>query len=77
METMSLAVMPDLRVTLTAQMQLAVGANDRKFRDIANTLVATNSSLRLHVVANSGHDPTLEAPAALAETIASAVEMYE
>lgn len=78
MVTMSLSVMPDLRATLaTAPIQLMVGANDRKFRGIADALVVTTPSLELHVVANSGHDPTLEAPIALADSIANALKVYQ
>jgi 2-succinyl-6-hydroxy-2,4-cyclohexadiene-1-carboxylate synthase len=78
MATMSLAGMPNMRASLATQStQLIVGANDNKFRDIANALVAATPSLRLHVVADSGHDPTLEAPVALSQTITNALHVYQ
>jgi pimeloyl-ACP methyl ester carboxylesterase len=47
-----------------------VGADDERFRALAGAAVAASPALTVDVIAGSGHDPTLEAPLALANVIA-------
>jgi 2-succinyl-6-hydroxy-2,4-cyclohexadiene-1-carboxylate synthase len=49
-----------------------VGADDAKFLAVARTLVHEAPALVIDVVDGSGHDPTLEAPVALAAIITRA-----
>jgi 2-succinyl-6-hydroxy-2,4-cyclohexadiene-1-carboxylate synthase len=75
MDVLGLAAMPDLRATLVEKARrahLVVGADDARFVAIARTLVHQAPDLVCDVVANSGHDPTLEQPAELAAIIARA-----
>ena len=66
LEVMGLAEMPDYRGAITAdRCVLIAGAHDPKYLAIARALPAP-----LEVIADSGHDPTLEQPAMLADAIA-------
>ncbi len=72
LEVMGLAEMPDYRGELAAhrdQIALIAGADDIKYAAIAQTLPSTSVEL----IADSGHDPTLEQPRELAAAIARAV----
>ena len=64
LEVMGLAEMPDYRGTVG--VELVAGADDAKFVAIARTMGAP-----LRLIADSGHDPTLEQPRALAVTLAA------
>jgi len=65
LETMGLAEMPDYRAAITAERcTLIAGAEDAKYLAIARALPAP-----LEVIADCGHDATLEQPAALAAVI--------
>lgn len=65
LEVMGLAEMPDYRGLIDpTRVSLIVGANDAKYVAIARAL-----GLPCEVIAQSGHDPTLEQPAALAGAI--------
>lgn len=69
LDVMGLAAMPDYRAAVTAdRVHLVAGAEDAKFLAIARTLPAP-----LTVIADCGHDATLEQPAALADVIANAL----
>jgi len=68
LEVMGLAEMPDYRGVVDARCALLVGADDAKFVAIAEALPAP-----VEHIAGSGHDPTLEQPAALAAAIARAL----
>jgi 2-succinyl-6-hydroxy-2,4-cyclohexadiene-1-carboxylate synthase len=71
--TLGLAEMPDYRAALTgARVHLVAGAEDAKFLAIARELAA-EAALPLDVVDESGHDPTLDAPAALAAVVGGAL----
>ncbi len=73
LEVMGLAEMPDYRAAIAAQpdrFALIAGADDAKYVALARTLPA-----RLVVVADSGHDPTLEQPAALARAVEQALAL--
>lgn len=59
---MGLAAMPDLRAAVDDRAVLIAGALDAKFTALHATLAARAH----HAIADSGHDPTLEQPAALA-----------
>jgi 2-succinyl-6-hydroxy-2,4-cyclohexadiene-1-carboxylate synthase len=75
LDVLGLGVMPDLAPALTARAaraHLVVGADDAKFVALARTLAHQAPDLVIDVVDGSGHDPTLEAPAVLAATIARA-----
>lgn len=75
MEVLGLAAMPDLRDALVRRAHrahLVVGADDAKFLAVARTLVHQAPALVIDVVDGSGHDPTLEQPAALAAIITRA-----
>jgi 2-succinyl-6-hydroxy-2,4-cyclohexadiene-1-carboxylate synthase len=74
LDHMGLAAMPDLTAALiarAARAHLVVGAGDAKFAPIARALVAAAPGLGLDVIDGSGHDPTLDQPAALAAVIAT------
>jgi 2-succinyl-6-hydroxy-2,4-cyclohexadiene-1-carboxylate synthase len=67
LEVMGLAAMPDYRGAVTAaRASLIAGADDPKYVAIARAHAAP-----LAVIAGSGHDPTLEQPARLADAIAA------
>jgi len=68
LETMGLAEMPDYRADVDDRFALIAGADDAKFVAIARAL-----PVQLELVADSGHDPLLEQPAALAEAIDRAI----
>ncbi len=75
LDVLGLGVMPDLAPALTARADRAhvvVGADDTKFVAIARTLAHQAPAVVIDVVDGSGHDPTLEAPAVLAATVARA-----
>lgn len=65
LEVMGLAEMPDYRSHVDARCTLVVGAEDAKYVAIARALPA-----RVEVLADCGHDPTLEQPRALAALLA-------
>lgn len=72
LEVMGLAEMPDYRAALAAyrdRIALIAGADDATYAALAQSLPAVSVEL----VADSGHDPTLEQPAALASAIARAL----
>lgn len=72
MTALGLGAMPDLADALLARAdraRLIVGADDAKFTAIAAALAARAPALGPTVIAASGHDPTLEQPAALAAAI--------
>lgn len=70
---MGLAEMPDYRaVVRDANVHLVAGADDGKFVAIAHDLAA-EAALPLDVLPRSGHDPTLDAPAALAAVVVDAL----
>jgi 2-succinyl-6-hydroxy-2,4-cyclohexadiene-1-carboxylate synthase len=72
LEVLGLAEMPDYRAAVTRERcALIAGADDARFVAIARGLPAP-----LEVIADSGHDPTLEQPAALARTIARLVSAW-
>ena len=56
--------MPDYRGAVDARFALIAGADDAKYVAIARSLPAP-----LELVADSGHDPLLEQPTALAAAI--------
>jgi 2-succinyl-6-hydroxy-2,4-cyclohexadiene-1-carboxylate synthase len=69
LETMGLAEMPDYRGAITggaigSRIALIAGGDDARYVAIARSLGAP-----LEIVADSGHDPLLEQPAALAAAI--------
>ncbi len=72
LETMGLAAMPDYRAELAthaSQIALLVGADDEKYASMVRALPAVS----FETIPDAGHDPTLEAPEALAAAIARAV----
>ncbi len=76
LDVLGLGAMPDLRETLVSRHRCAhliVGGDDDKFLAVARTLQHVAPALPIDVVDGSGHDPTLEAPAALAATLVRAV----
>jgi 2-succinyl-6-hydroxy-2,4-cyclohexadiene-1-carboxylate synthase len=75
LDVMGLAEMPDYRPVLAGladRIALVVGADDDKFVAIARGMPAAS----LELVHGSGHDPTLEAPTALAAAIARAAAAW-
>jgi len=67
LEAMGLAEMPDYRGAITAdRVALVAGADDAKY-----VAIARQFSVSVVTVPDSGHDPTLEQPQALARIIAS------
>ncbi len=72
MDALGLAAMPSLRAALLARAdraRLVVGADDAKFTALAAALAAAAPPLGPTVIPGSGHDPTLEQPAALAAAL--------
>lgn len=68
LEAMGLAEMPDYRAQVDARIALIAGAADPKYLAIARALPAP-----LTVIADSGHDPVLEQPAALTRALHDAL----
>jgi 2-succinyl-6-hydroxy-2,4-cyclohexadiene-1-carboxylate synthase len=68
LETMGLAEMPDYRALVDDRVAVIAGADDAKYVAIARALPA-----RFELIADSGHDPTLEQPAALGRAIDRAI----
>jgi pimeloyl-ACP methyl ester carboxylesterase len=69
LESMGLAEMPDYRAVVTRdRIALIAGAEDAKYVAIARELDAP-----LEIIADCGHDPTFEQPAALGAAIARVV----
>jgi pimeloyl-ACP methyl ester carboxylesterase len=68
LETMGLAEMPDYRGQIDHRFALIAGGDDAKYVAIARALPAP-----LEIIADSGHDPLLEQPAALAAALARAL----
>jgi 2-succinyl-6-hydroxy-2,4-cyclohexadiene-1-carboxylate synthase len=64
LEVMGLAEMPDYRGAFPEAIELVAGADDPKYVAIARALGAP-----LHIIADCGHDPLLEQPAALAAAL--------
>lgn len=74
LETVGLGRMPDLSPVLEAgapPLRLVVGAEDAKFRALAEAAAARRPELGPSLVAEAGHDVPLEAPVALAHGIAA------
>ncbi len=74
MDVLGLGAMPDLTPALLARAdraQLIVGAEDATLRSVAEALAVART-----IIAGSGHDPTLEAPVALAAAIAAAIRRW-
>lgn len=72
MDAVGLAAMPSLRAALLARAhraRLVVGADDARFTALAAALAAAAPVLGPTVIPGSGHDPTLEQPAALAAAL--------
>ena len=67
LEVMGLAEMPDYRGT--TDVALVAGSDDAKFIAIARSMNAP-----LQLIRDSGHDPTLEQPRALAQVLAELAE---
>ena len=68
LETMGLAEMPDYRAAIDHRFAWIAGADDAKFVAIARAL-----PVPLALIADSGHDPLLEQPVALAAAIERAL----
>lgn len=68
LEAMGLAEMPDYRGAVDGRVALIAGADDARYVAIARSLPAP-----LEIVADSGHDPVLEQPAALTQAIERAL----
>jgi 2-succinyl-6-hydroxy-2,4-cyclohexadiene-1-carboxylate synthase len=64
LEAMGLADMPDYRGLVDSRFALIVGGDDARYVAIARALPAP-----VEIIAESGHDPLLEQPAALAAAI--------
>jgi 2-succinyl-6-hydroxy-2,4-cyclohexadiene-1-carboxylate synthase len=76
LESMGLAEMPDYHAAIAAgadRLHLVVGADDVKFRTLAEAMVAECPTLPLDLVTASGHDPTLEQPEGLSTVLARAL----
>jgi 2-succinyl-6-hydroxy-2,4-cyclohexadiene-1-carboxylate synthase len=74
LETVGLGRMPELSPILDAEasrLRLVVGAEDAKFRAIAEAAARRCPALGVGLVPESGHDVPLEAPIALADGIAA------
>ncbi len=73
LEVMGLATMPDYRPAMAVhrdRLALIAGADDTKYAGLGLSLPAAS----FETIPDSGHDPTLERPAALAGAIARAVK---
>lgn len=73
LERLGLGAMPPLADALRARADrahLVAGADDERFVALARDLRARAPALGLDELVSSGHDPTLEAPVALANVIA-------
>ena len=70
LEVMGLAEMPDYRTAIDRRVALVAGADDTKYLAIAGAY-----DVHREVIADSGHDPTLEQPAALAAAVASCLQI--
>jgi len=68
LEAMGLAEMPDYRGAIDGRFHLIAGADDPRYVALARTLAAP-----LEVIADAGHDPLLEQPAALAAAVTAAL----
>jgi 2-succinyl-6-hydroxy-2,4-cyclohexadiene-1-carboxylate synthase len=68
LQAMGLAEMPSYRDQVDQRVALIAGADDAKFTAIARSLPAP-----LQLIADSGHDPLFEQPAALAQAIRRAL----
>jgi len=64
LEAMGLAEMPDYRSIIDSRFALIAGADDAKYVAISRALPAP-----LELIADSGHDPLLEQPAALTSAV--------
>ncbi len=64
LEVMGLAEMPDYRLALDGRCHVIAGEHDMKFRALAR-----GGHSPITIIANSGHDPTLEQPAELARVL--------
>lgn len=76
LERLGTGAMPDLTdalLTRAARAHLIVGADDARFRAIHDELARRAPALAIDVVPGSGHDPTLEAPTALAALLPPAL----
>jgi len=72
LEVMGLGAMPDFRAQLPGwreRIAVLAGARDAKFAAIARAMPAA----RCDLVADAGHDPTIEQPRALAAAIAQGI----
>lgn len=75
LEVCGLGAQPDLGEALIERAdraRLVVGADDPRFRAVASALRARAAALAVEIIADSGHDPTLEQPHATAGVIARA-----
>lgn len=68
LEVMGLAEMPDYRSAIDDRFALIAGADDSKYVAFARVLPAP-----LEVIADAGHDPTFEQPAAVTAAIERAL----
>ncbi|MBL9014662.1 MAG: alpha/beta fold hydrolase [Myxococcales bacterium] len=66
LEVMGLAEMPDYRLSVDGRSHVIAGARDAKFVAIARTLHAP-----ITIIADAGHDPTLDQPGELARVLRS------
>lgn len=71
LEAMGLAEMPDYRGAIDARFALIAGGDDARYVAIARALPAP-----LELIADSGHDPLLEQPAALAAALGRALDRF-
>ncbi len=65
LETMGVAAMPDYRAVVDLRVDLVAGAFDSKYLAIHAALPARSH----HAIADCGHDPTLDQPAALSQLL--------
>lgn len=76
LEELGLAAMPDYRPALAGlagRVALVAGAEDERYVAAARAAAAASPGLWLALVPDSGHDPTLEQPAALAAALGRAL----